>query len=199
MKSAAPIVFVFVLSFAFLLLLLSFRSIVIPIKAIVMNLLSVGAAYGLLVAIAEPEPATTGGEAARERLVLADCRYRRMACSAASGAWWSCLRRSAALATSTGGVPAARSCQTSAIVEAAADLTDMNVNQNAWISSMLLYKLGLFGLELVDAGGGQPVEHIDMVLDAFGAGVLAGAAVALLVLGYLLIYLLVFIPRGTVG
>ena len=51
MKSSAPLVFVFVLSFAFLLLLVSFRSIVIPIKAIVMNLLSVGAAYGLLVAI----------------------------------------------------------------------------------------------------------------------------------------------------
>jgi hypothetical protein len=32
-----------------------------------------------------------------------------------------------------------------------------------------------------------------------GAGVLAGSAVALLVLGYLLIYILVFIPRGTVG
>jgi hypothetical protein len=32
-----------------------------------------------------------------------------------------------------------------------------------------------------------------------GAGVLAGAAVAMLVLGYLLIYLLVFVPRGTVG
>jgi len=32
-----------------------------------------------------------------------------------------------------------------------------------------------------------------------GAGVLAGAAVALLVIGYLLIYLLVFIPRGTIG
>jgi hypothetical protein len=32
-----------------------------------------------------------------------------------------------------------------------------------------------------------------------GAGVLAGAAVALLVLGYLLVYILVFIPRGTVG
>jgi len=32
-----------------------------------------------------------------------------------------------------------------------------------------------------------------------GAGVLAGAAVAVLVLGYLLIYLRVFIPRGTVG
>ena len=32
-----------------------------------------------------------------------------------------------------------------------------------------------------------------------GAGVLAGVAVALLVLGYLLIYVLGFIPRGTVG
>ena len=51
MKSSAPLVFVFVLSFAFLLLLVSFRSIVIPIKAILMNLLSVGAAYGLLVAV----------------------------------------------------------------------------------------------------------------------------------------------------
>jgi uncharacterized membrane protein YdfJ with MMPL/SSD domain len=51
MKSSAPRVFAFVLAFAFLLLLVSFRSIVIPIKAIVMNLLSVGAAYGLLVAI----------------------------------------------------------------------------------------------------------------------------------------------------
>jgi hypothetical protein len=32
-----------------------------------------------------------------------------------------------------------------------------------------------------------------------GAAVLAGSAVALLVIGYLLIYILVFIPRGTVG
>jgi len=32
-----------------------------------------------------------------------------------------------------------------------------------------------------------------------GAGVLAGTAVALLVIGWLLIYLLVFVPRGTVG
>ena len=32
-----------------------------------------------------------------------------------------------------------------------------------------------------------------------GAAVLAGATVALLVLGYLVIYTLVFIPRGTVG
>src|SRR4051794_28462331 len=49
MKSRAPIVFAFVLGFAFLLLLVTFRSIVIPIKAIVLNLLSVGAAYGVLV------------------------------------------------------------------------------------------------------------------------------------------------------
>jgi len=33
----------------------------------------------------------------------------------------------------------------------------------------------------------------------WGAGILAGSAVALLVLGYLAIYLLVFLPRGTVG
>ena len=32
-----------------------------------------------------------------------------------------------------------------------------------------------------------------------GAAVLAGGAVALLVIGYLLIYLLIFIPRGTIG
>jgi RND superfamily putative drug exporter len=48
-KSRAPIVFAFVLGLAFLLLLISFRSIVVPIKAIVLNLLSVGAAYGVLV------------------------------------------------------------------------------------------------------------------------------------------------------
>ena len=32
-----------------------------------------------------------------------------------------------------------------------------------------------------------------------GAAVLAGGAVALLVLSYLLIYLLIFLPRGVVG
>jgi len=51
MKSAVPIVFGFVLAFAFLLLLVSFRSLVIPVKAILMNLLSVGAAYGVLVVV----------------------------------------------------------------------------------------------------------------------------------------------------
>ena len=48
MTSHAPIVFLFVLSLAFILLLVTFRSIVVPIKAIVLNLLSVGAAYGVL-------------------------------------------------------------------------------------------------------------------------------------------------------
>ncbi len=46
-----PIVFVFVLSLSFVLLLLAFRSLVVPIKAILMNLLSVGAAYGLMVLV----------------------------------------------------------------------------------------------------------------------------------------------------
>jgi RND superfamily putative drug exporter len=49
MKSRAPLVFAFVLTLAFLLLLVTFRSIVIPIKAIVLNLMSVAAAYGVLV------------------------------------------------------------------------------------------------------------------------------------------------------
>jgi RND superfamily putative drug exporter len=49
MKHRFVYVFAFVLGLAFLLLLLTFRSIVIPIKAILLNLLSVGAAYGILV------------------------------------------------------------------------------------------------------------------------------------------------------
>ncbi len=48
MNSHLPIVFAFVGCLAFLLLLVTFRSIVVPLKAIVLNLLSVGAAYGVL-------------------------------------------------------------------------------------------------------------------------------------------------------
>jgi uncharacterized membrane protein YdfJ with MMPL/SSD domain len=51
LKAHAPIVFLFVLGLAFLLLLTTFRSIVVPIKAIVLNLLSVGSAYGVLVLV----------------------------------------------------------------------------------------------------------------------------------------------------
>src|SRR4051812_49808961 len=51
MHSRAPTVFAFVLAVAFLVLLVTFRSLVIPITAIVLNLLSVGAAYGVLVQV----------------------------------------------------------------------------------------------------------------------------------------------------
>ena len=45
---AIPVVFAFVLGLSFLLLLVAFRSIVIPATAIVLNLLSAAAAYGIL-------------------------------------------------------------------------------------------------------------------------------------------------------
>ena len=50
-RTYLPIIFAFVLTISFVLLLLAFRSIVVPIKAIVMNLLSVFASYGLLVLV----------------------------------------------------------------------------------------------------------------------------------------------------
>ena len=51
LKNWLPLVFGLVLGSSFLLLLIVFRSIVVPIKAVVMNLLSVGAAYGLMVLV----------------------------------------------------------------------------------------------------------------------------------------------------
>jgi RND superfamily putative drug exporter len=48
-----PIVFALVLGLSFVLLTLAFRSIVVPAASIVMNLLSVGAAYGLLVLVTQ--------------------------------------------------------------------------------------------------------------------------------------------------
>jgi uncharacterized membrane protein YdfJ with MMPL/SSD domain len=51
LKQGLPYVIVFVLLLAFVLLLVAFRSIVVPLKAIVLNLLSVGAAYGVLVLV----------------------------------------------------------------------------------------------------------------------------------------------------
>jgi uncharacterized membrane protein YdfJ with MMPL/SSD domain len=50
-EARLPLVFGFVFLLAFLLMLFTFRSIVIPIKAILLNLLSVGAAYGILVLV----------------------------------------------------------------------------------------------------------------------------------------------------
>ncbi|TIP88639.1 MAG: DUF2333 family protein [Mesorhizobium sp.] len=40
-----------------------------------------------------------------------------------------------------------KTCTNSAIVQVSADLIDFNVNENAWISSMILYKLGFFGMD----------------------------------------------------
>jgi RND superfamily putative drug exporter len=51
MTAGVPYVVAFVLGLAFVLLLVTFRSLVVPIKAIVLNLLSVGAAYGVLVLV----------------------------------------------------------------------------------------------------------------------------------------------------
>ena len=55
MRGTAPLVFAFVLAFAFVLLLLAFRSVVIAVKAIVLNLLSVFAAFGVLVLVFQNE------------------------------------------------------------------------------------------------------------------------------------------------
>jgi RND superfamily putative drug exporter len=62
-----PRIFAFVLGLSFVLMLIAFRSIVIPIKAIILNLLSTGAAFGVMVLVfhdgwlAEPLGITPGG------------------------------------------------------------------------------------------------------------------------------------------
>jgi RND superfamily putative drug exporter len=48
LDSRAPLVFAFVLGLAFLLLMITFRSVTIPLMSIGLNLLSIGAAYGLM-------------------------------------------------------------------------------------------------------------------------------------------------------
>jgi RND superfamily putative drug exporter len=49
--SRLPVLIVVVLGLSFLLLMIVFRSLVVPLKAVIMNLLSIGAAYGVVVAI----------------------------------------------------------------------------------------------------------------------------------------------------
>jgi RND superfamily putative drug exporter len=46
-----PLIFAFVLGVSFLLLMVAFRSLVVPLKSVILNLLSVGASYGLLVLV----------------------------------------------------------------------------------------------------------------------------------------------------
>jgi RND superfamily putative drug exporter len=49
--SRMPVFFAAVLGLSFLLLLVVFRSLLVPLKAVLMNLLSIGAAYGVIVAV----------------------------------------------------------------------------------------------------------------------------------------------------
>ena len=56
----------------------------------------------------------------------------------------------AATGTQPSTAAAPKICQTSAVVDVTADLIDFNVNRNAWISSMLLFKLGFFGMSWDD-------------------------------------------------
>ena len=51
LSGRAPLFVGAVLAFSFVLLMIVFRSIVVPIKAVIMNLLSIGAAFGVVVAI----------------------------------------------------------------------------------------------------------------------------------------------------
>ena len=51
MSERMPIFFGAVLTLSFLLLMLVFRSLLVPLKAVIMNLLSIGAAYGVIVAL----------------------------------------------------------------------------------------------------------------------------------------------------
>ncbi|MCU1346474.1 MAG: hypothetical protein JWL70_2740 [Acidimicrobiia bacterium] len=51
LQTRLPVFIGVVLALSFLLLLVVFRSVVVPLKAVVMNLLSIGAAYGVLVAV----------------------------------------------------------------------------------------------------------------------------------------------------
>jgi len=51
LASKAPLVFMFVLGLAFLVLLMAFRSLTVALTAIVLNLLSIGASYGLMVLV----------------------------------------------------------------------------------------------------------------------------------------------------
>ena len=73
-----PQVIAFVLRLSFLLLLVAFRSIVIPIKAILLNLLSTGAAYGVLVWVFQD------GNGSRPARTSSPARSRRSSRSSSS-------------------------------------------------------------------------------------------------------------------
>jgi len=51
LSARLPVFFLAVLSLSFLLLMMVFRSLLVPLKAVIMNLLSIGGAYGIVVAV----------------------------------------------------------------------------------------------------------------------------------------------------
>ena len=127
MKRRAPLVFAFVLGLAFLLLLSTFRSLVVAAKAIVLNLLSVGAAYGVLVAVFQHGWARVAARLPLERRDhLAGCRSSCSSCSSASR--WTTTssssaasgRRSTAGCRPSDAVSTRRSPRTAGIVTSAA-------------------------------------------------------------------------------
>jgi RND superfamily putative drug exporter len=79
-----PIVFIFVLGLSFLLLTVVFRSIVLPIKAILLNLLSVSAAYGAVVLFFQPSASPGWIQAIAERLGFIRWRTSKHGCHCSS-------------------------------------------------------------------------------------------------------------------
>ena len=86
MVDAAPWVFAFVLTLAFVLMLVTFRSIVIAIKAVLLNLLSVAAAYGALVLVFQHGWARACS--ASRRPAVSPGSYRSSSSSSCSGCRW---------------------------------------------------------------------------------------------------------------
>ena len=68
-SSKLPLVIALVLSLSFMLLLIAFRSLLVPLKAVILNLLSIGAAFGVVTFVFEPrlDGASCSGSTARYR------------------------------------------------------------------------------------------------------------------------------------
>jgi putative drug exporter of the RND superfamily len=96
-KHGVPYVIVFVLGLAFLLLLVTFRSIVVPLKAIVLNLLSVAASCGVLVLVFQHHWAEGLLGSTRTDRSSPGCRSSSSSCSSASR-WTTTSSSSAACA-----------------------------------------------------------------------------------------------------
>ena len=69
-----PYMFVVILLLSFILLMLVFRSLLVPLKAVIMNLLSIGAAYGVIVAIFQWGWGRTSSRSARKVRSKHGCR-----------------------------------------------------------------------------------------------------------------------------